>query len=75
MKYGREKMLLSHVSVLHGQLRRSVSSLEASMEASEMDVYVRGSQRPFEEGLLGHQVHLRQVSEWFGLRDVGTVLL
>lgn len=45
------------------------------MEASEMDVYVRGSQRPFEEGLLGHQVHLRQVSEWFGLRDVGTVLL
>jgi len=51
MKYGREKMLLLHVSVLHGQLRRSV--LEASMEASEMDVYVRGSQRPFEEGHLG----------------------
>jgi len=51
MKYGREMMLLLHVSVLHGQLRRSV--LEASMEASEMDVYVRGSQRPFEEGHLG----------------------
>jgi len=51
MKYGRKKMLLLHVSLLHGQLRRSV--LEASMEASEMDVYVRGSQRPFEESHLG----------------------
>lgn len=71
MEYGSEKMLLLHVSVLLGQLRRSVFSLEAS----EMGVYVRGSRRPFKEGLLGHQDHLRQVRGWCGLRDVATVLL
>lgn len=75
MEYGSEKMLLLHVSVLQGLLRRSVFSLEASMEASEMGLYLSGSRRPFEEGLLGHQENLRQVSGWCGIRDVASVSL
>lgn len=48
MECGSEKILLPHISVLHGQLKKSVFSLEASVEASEMGVYMRGSQRPLE---------------------------
>lgn len=53
---------------LHGQLKRSIFLLKVSVEASDMGVYVRGSQRPLGEVILGHnnKEHLRQVSGCLG---------